>query len=227
MIQFNLLPDVKVEYIKAQQMKRLVMGSAIIATASAFVIFLLLLIAVQGVQRKSMADLDNDIKKYSEELKATPDLDKILTIQNQLASLDGLHEQKPVASRMFGHVQQVTPADVTISDHSIDFNESVMTITGQAPSLDKVNIFVDTLKFATFKAGGADSKKAFTGVVLSQFERDDSGSTYTISLNYDTLLFNSTDEAVLTIPKTVTTRSVVGQPTDIFKRAPIEDNGNN
>lgn len=227
MIQFNLLPDVKVEYVKTQRTKRLVIGSALIATASAFVIFLLLLIAVQGVQRKSISDLDKDIATYSSELQATPDLDKILTIQNQLSALDGLHGQKVVAARMFAHIQQVTPTDVTIADHTVDFTASTMTITGQAPSFDRVNVLVDTLKFATFETGGEENAaKAFSGVVLSEFGRNDNGSSYSISLNFDPTLFSNDSEVKLIIPQNFnTTRSMLGQPTDIFKSSVPEQGG--
>ena len=220
MIQFNLLPDVKIEFVKAQRTKRLVMGVAIIATITSFTVFLLLFMAVQGVQRKSIGDLDADIKKYSSELKSTPDLDKILTIQNQLAVLDGLHDDKVAASRIFGLMQQVTPADVTIADHTVNFEENTMTITGEAPALDKVNTYTDTLKFATFTRDGEESVKAFSAVVLSQFSRDSTGSTYTITLGFDPALFDINQEVKLVVPKTVTTRSVVGQPLDIFKKGP-------
>jgi hypothetical protein len=217
MIQFNLLPDVKIEYVKAQRSKRLVMVSAFIATAASFALFLLLLIVVQGVQKKALNDLSGDIKDYSAELRATPDLDKILTIQSQLGSLGSLHEQKNAASRMFGTIQSVTPSDVTISDHAVDFTEHTMTITGNAPTLDKVNTFLDALKFTTFSKEGEESEKAFSNVVLTQFGRDEQGSTYTVTLNYNEALFDNQQEVTLSVPKTITTRSVIGQPTDIFK----------
>lgn len=219
MIQFNLLPDVKVEYVKAQRTKRLVIGSAIIATVSAFALFLVLLLAVQGVQRKSMSDLEKDIAKYSKELKQTPDLNKILTIQSQLGTLNGLHDQKVMSSRIFGVLQQTTPSEVTISNHVVDYTASTMTIEGQAPSLDRINTFVDSLKFATFEQDDSDSK-AFSDVVLSQFGRSETGSTYSITLTYDPLIFNGTETVKLVVPKTISTRSVLGQPTDIFQKQP-------
>jgi hypothetical protein len=219
MIQFNLLPDVKIEYVKAQRTKRLVIGIALIATITSFAVFVLLLVAVQGVQRKNISDLNDDIQAYSKELKDTPDLDKILTIQNQLGSLSQLHTDKVVTSRTFGLMQQVTPSDVTIGDHFVDYTANTMTITGQAPGLDRVNTFVDTLKFASFKRGDEEEVKAFSGVVLEQFGRDEQGSTYSIKLNYDPTLFSIQEQITLSIPKTVTTRSVLGQPIDIFKRS--------
>jgi hypothetical protein len=221
MIQFNLLPDVKVEYVKAQRTKRLVMGSAIIATLSTFAVFILLLVSVQGVQRGIMNNLQTKIDDSSKKLSDTPDLNKILTIQNQLGALTGLHDGKVVASRTFGLLQQVTPVAVTISDYEVDYTANTMKITGLAPTLDQVNTYSDTLKFATYTADGStEGKKAFSGVVLSQFDRGDKGYTYTILFSYDPLLFNGGTVATLVVPKTVTTLSVMGQPATIFKENP-------
>ena len=95
MIQFNLLPDVKLEYVKAQRTKSTVISASFIAAGSAFAIFLLLFLIVNVVQRKSTSDLNKDIKKYHSQLTSTPDLAKIVTIQSQLKALPGLHEAKP------------------------------------------------------------------------------------------------------------------------------------
>lgn len=218
MIQFNLLPDVKLEYVKAQRTKRLVMSFAVIATVSSFALFMMLFIAVNGVQKNSMDNLNDDVKKYSGQLTAIPGLNKVLTIQNQVGSLDGLHDDKVVTSRMFGLLQQTTPADVTISDYSVDFVANTMTISGEAPSLDKVNTFVDTLKFATFTKDGTADIKAFSDVVMAQFGRSQVGTTYSVTLGYDPALFDGEQDIKLVIPKgTVTTRSVVEQPGALFK----------
>lgn len=218
MIQFNLLPDVKLEYVKAQRTKRLVIGISLIATASTFVIFLLLLLTVQGIQRASINGLSSSIQTASKSLQQTPDLNKILTIQNQLSALSDLHNGKFVASRIFGLMRDATPSDVTISDQAVDFTANTMTITGNAPSLDRVNVFTDTLKFATYTSAG-DSKNAFSQVVLSQFTRNDTGTTYTITLTFDPALFNIDQNASLTIPKTVTTRSITEQPAEVFQKS--------
>lgn len=217
MIQFNLLPDVKLEYVKAQRTKRMVISTAVAAMITTFAIFALLFITVYVVQKKNMNDLNADVAKYTDELKATPDLDKILTVQNQLSSINTLHDEKPVVSRMFQFVNQVTPADVTISQLNVDFALNTMTLTGAAPALDKVNTFVDTLKFATFSGQGGTTTKAFNDVVLAQFSRNDDAASYAISLAYNPAIFSSQQAVTLSVPKTTTTRSVVEQPSDVFK----------
>jgi Tfp pilus assembly protein PilN len=226
MIQFNLLPDVKVEYIKAMRTKRMVIGTAVIVTATTCVIFLLLAAVVYGIQKKSMSNLNDDIKTYSDNLKQTPDLDKILTIQNQLSALTGLHDKKFVVSRLFTYIEQSTPSGVTISDYVADFDANTITVTGAASSLDKVNTFTDTLKFSKYsKDGEAAADKAFTNVVLAQFGKNNDATSYSISMSFDPVLFSNTSEVGLIIPRGATTNSITGQPTEIFKKAPTPTNG--
>lgn len=226
MIQFNLLPDVKLEYVKAQRTKRTVMSMALIATAASFVLFALLFLTVHVVQKTSIKNLDKDIDTYTRELRETPDLNKILTIQNQLGSIGGLHTDKVVASRATTIVEQVTPANVTIGSMLIDYEAGTFTVTGKADGLDKVNTFVDSLKFTTFDTKDEQGQNAFTKVVLSQFTRDDQGTTYTITSAYDPDLFSGRNDIALVVPKTPTTRSILEQPAVLFDRnEPINTQG--
>lgn len=218
MIQFNLLPDVKLEFIKAQRTKRLVVSIATLASIVSIVIFVLLFGIVKGVQQKNLNDLDRDIKARTSKLQNNPDLNKILTIQGQLANLDSLHDAKPIASRLFDFVGQVTPSEVTISNITADFTQNTLSISGAGPSLDSINTYADTLKFTTYTSDKTTSStKAFSNVVLSGFSRGDSQSTYTLTLSFDPTIFNATDKIKLTVPNTITTRSITEQPTDLFK----------
>ncbi len=98
MIQFNLLPDVKLEYIKARRTNRLVIGTSLIVSSAALVIFILLFMTVNVFQKKNITDLTADIKHGSAQLQSIPELNKVLTIQNQLSVLPGIHDQKAIAS---------------------------------------------------------------------------------------------------------------------------------
>jgi len=205
MIQFNLLPDVKAEYIKARRTKRLVIFISTIVGLVSLAIFLLLLVGVDVVQKKQLTDADNKIALYSKQVKDIPDLNKILTVQNQLNTLTDLHDQKAVSSRLFTYIGQVTPTQASISALNIDFTQNIMSITGEAPTLDVVNAYTDTLKATTYKTGSSDtdSTPAFSAVVLSAFGRDSKGATYTITLNFDPEIFSSeNDKVTLTVPKT-------------------------
>ncbi|CAN5385912.1 hypothetical protein BH09PAT4_BH09PAT4_08220 [soil metagenome] len=155
MIQFNLLPDVKLEYIKAQRTKHFVMTVSVLSSVASLVLLITLVLTVNVWQSKTIKDLSGDIKTTSSELKSTKDLNKILTVQSQLGSLDTLHGQKPAGQRLFGYLSQVTPLKATISDVTADFTANTLSITGKAPSLDVVNTFTDALKFTSYGQGEA------------------------------------------------------------------------
>jgi hypothetical protein len=219
MIQFNLLPDVKLEYIKTERVKQLVITLSFLASAAALALLIILVLTVDVWQKKSLHDVSADIKATSNQLESTPDLSKILTVQNQLGQLKGLHDQKYVDSRLFGFLSQVTPTQATISNITTDNTQNTMTISGDAPSLDVVNTFVDGLKFTKYSVTGtADSKNAFSNVVLSTFGRSNQGATYTITLAFDPVIFSNANKVTLNVPDIVTTRSVLEQPSALFNQ---------
>ena len=224
MIQFNLLPAVKVDYIKARRMKRLVIfGSAGAIAASLVILFILFSIVFIG-QNIRLKNLDKSIKKETADIKGRPDINKVLTIQNQLTSIDALHVAKPETGRLFTYVTQVVPSKVTIQSYSLNFAEPNMVFTGQAPTLEEVNKFVDTLKFTTISKNAEDTSnaKAFSQVVLSTFSRDIKGVTFTISLVYDPSIFASEEKDLkLVIPKITTTRSATERPEALFQQNTI------
>ncbi|MBI5357449.1 PilN domain-containing protein [Candidatus Saccharibacteria bacterium] len=205
MIQLNLLPDVKLEYIKARQRKRMVIGTSVIVSGFFITIFILLFIFVRFAQKEHLSNLDEDISKTTQELKSKEDIDKILTIQNQLNSLPALHDQKTISSRLFDYLTQLTPTQATISEVTLDFSENTLSLEGNADQISTVNKFVDTLKFTGFttsEEGVSDDQKdcvlqtidvqgvtnentktcrAFSEVVLQEFSLEAEGGSSTQS----------------------------------------------
>ncbi|HVX23949.1 MAG TPA: hypothetical protein VG992_01240 [Candidatus Saccharimonadales bacterium] len=220
MIQFNLLPDVKLAYLKAERSRRLVMSISAAVTAAALIL-LLLLFSINQLQKKHLADLNRDITTESKKLEQEPQLNKILTVQNQLESLTNMHNTKPAAKRLFTYLNQVTPSKVDISSFNVDFTQHTVTITGTADTLTTVDLYVDTLKFTTYSADNSSQQKAFSSVVLSSFDlssKQNSGqqANYTITFAYNPEIFDITKTVNLVVPNKVTTRSEVDQPTDLF-----------
>ena len=202
MIQFNLLPNVKLEYVKTQHTKRLLTVVSFFVSVGGVALLLLSMFTVDVVQKKSLSDLNGDITKYSGQLKSVNDLDKILTVQNQLSTLTSLHSQKPVTSRLFNYISQVTPSQASLDQLALDFTANTMSIGGTAPSLDVVSTFTDTLKATTYAASGDSTKQpAFSDVVLSSFGRTQSGATFTVSLSFDPAIFNAANNVTLTVPQ--------------------------
>lgn len=215
MIQFNLLPDVKLEFIKARRLKHTVIMISILVSASALTLLVVLSMTVLVFQKKHMDDLTNDIKASKSKLESVQDLDKILTVQNQLNSLPGLHDQKPVTSRLFGYIQQVTPQKVSISTLDLDYETQTLKIKGNADAISTVNKYVDTVKFTDYTLG-TEQKKAFSEVVLSTFTRDDKSATYEITFKFDPAIFDAKNDIKLVVPNTISTRSTTEKPEAIF-----------
>lgn len=219
MIQFNLLPDIKIQYLRARRQKHLVLLASVITIIASLSVMAILISLVFVVQKKSISDLSRDIKAASTELEGTKDLTKMLTVQNQLKALPGLHQGKPVASRIFAYVTQSTPTAASISRLNVDFALQTMIVSGSADTLETVNKFADTLKFTTYHTEDApkDDKRAFSSVVLTTFARDSRGATYTITFKFDPVIFNEAEEVTLVVPNKITTRSQTEQPSALFK----------
>jgi Tfp pilus assembly protein PilN len=215
-VQLNLIPDVKAEYMRAIKLKRMIFGISFIVIAVSFGLVVLLFSYSNGIQKLQLSNQQEDIDKYSKELAAIPDLDKILTIQNQLNSLDPLHADRPVASRLYTYIPQITPPNVFLTRFGIDFDPAVATIEirGTATTQEDVNRFVDTLKFTKYTKGGSDEQmNAFSEVVLANFDASDRGSTFNVTLKYNPELFNGElDNVLLVVPSQITTRSTTERP---------------
>jgi hypothetical protein len=217
-IQFNLLPDIKIQYLKARRQQHLVVLASIVAGIIALTIFVLLLTVVYGLQKKNLNDLNADIKSASQELQATKDLDKILTVQNQLSALPALHDQKVVSSRLFDLLSQVTPASVSINKLNVDWAASTMIIAGSADKLATVNQYTDTLKFTNYSVKNQEGdKRAFSDVVLTSFTRSTADTTYEMNVKFDPAIFLGTNDIKLSVPEIISTRSEVDKPTALFQ----------
>jgi len=200
MIQLNLLPDVKIAYIKARSQRRLVTSISIIVSAAALGICILLFAYVHFAQVKSSNDLSKDITSSSDELSSTKDLNKILTVQNQLLSIDGLHDQKSAVDRLADYIAKTTPTNVKLNQFDVDFTTKKITANGKTGSLDQVNAYVDTLKYMQYVTEEDKTpKKAFSDVVLASFSRGDDGANFSVTFSYDESLFNLKKTITLSI----------------------------
>lgn len=211
MIQFNLLPDVKLKYLRAQRQRRTVSLICMIVTAASIALLVVMFLAGQ-VQQRTLADLTKKVANKSLNLQNKSHLNQALTVQNQLSSLTGLHDAKPAASLLFPDLNKLTPLNADISVLDVDFNAHTVTLKGTADALSTVNKYVDTLKFTTYQVG-KEAKPAFSNVVLSLFDlnkleaSNKHPANYTINFSYDEAIFNITKDYELTVPKLTSTRS--------------------
>jgi Tfp pilus assembly protein PilN len=237
-LQFNLLPDVKQEYLKTKKTKRTVITACVVASAISFFIMLFMITTVYVINKKQLSDADSDIKKYSNQLQGVKNLDKILTIQSQLTSIQSLHQAKHKMSRIYSYLPEITPAHVCIQQLTIDTSGNSMTIQGNSDSQRSVNTFVDTMKFTKYKVDGKDTGQlAFPSVVESQFGISTSATAangassqcqgtvapaaYQLTVQFDPTLFANSSKVDLSVPQgLVTTRSVLDDPSNIFNGDP-------
>jgi ABC-type lipoprotein release transport system permease subunit len=239
MIQINLLPDVKLEYLRARSMKHLVVASSFLVIAVSLSILFILFSYVQGVQRLDIRNLNRDIALNTEELRSVEDLDKILTIQNQLNNLTPLHEQKVVASRLQDYMSRITPGQVTFSELDVNYEAFTIKMIGKAENLRQVNQFIDTMKFTTYIAQTAgvntedesvepvaETGEAFLDVRLAQFNRSQDGANFEIQLSYNPIIFDILYEVELFVPDIISTRSVIERPQTLFQPNPNDNGGN-
>lgn len=249
MIQFNLLPDVKIEYMKAVQKRQIMAFISFVVAGVCITIFVVVFMIVKVQQPKHISDLDKDIKVNVAKLQENKDLDKILTIQNQLNSLPGLHDQKPMTSRIFGYLSQLVPTQATVSEVGISIVDKKLIIKGNADSTATYNKFVDTLKFTQYSDNNDPSNiktgKAFPTVVVTNFSINSSqnqngvttnigGVTFELEANYDEVIFKNTakegsavaNSISLNVPNQVSTRSATQSPSDdLFKQGTNQNNG--
>lgn len=220
MIQFNLLPDVKIQFMKAKRLKRTITLVAVITTGACAVILMALFSVVLIAQPNRLSSLDKSIKSTLSEIKNTGDINKILTIQNQLTVIDKLHSEKPSTERLPLYLTQITPKAVSVQTFSIDYAANTIDVTGQAPSFEEMNKYVDTLKFTTIDKGdgAATNPKAFSQVVLSSYSINEKGAGFSVKFNFDPIIFASNQTKItLVVPKITSTRSETERPTDLFK----------
>lgn len=222
MIEFNLLPNVKLEYLKARRLKRVVIAVSFIIVSAAIGLFVLLILFVDVAQKVKLDDLAKSTASAANQLTGNKNLNGILTIQNQLKTLPSLQAKEPVVSNLYGYLTQVTPNNATISTLSIDFTSNTISIQGSADSLNTITQFVDTLQFTTYNNGSTTGKPAFTNVNLGTFSGPSSSSnsssaSYSITFNYDPVLFTTGNNVKLVIPSEITTRSILDQPNALFK----------
>lgn len=218
-IQFNLLPDVKEQYINTERSRRLVTSIALLASAVSIAIFLLVLFTVDVVQKKQLSDADGQAKQAASQLQKISGIDRVVTVRNQLQTLSGLHQNKHAISRIFLYMPQLTPSSAAIGNMALDLSANTLQISGNADSQATINTFVDTLKYATYKTSNQDSEHpAFSSVVLTSFSVAPGRAGYSINANFDPVLFSNplATPPVLTVKNQVTTRSVIDDPANLL-----------
>ncbi|GEM_PF-248109 len=123
MIEVNLIPDVKKELIRAQIQRNMVVSIAIIASIGAGIAIALIASYVYVAQGLMMSNTDKAITTEFDKLSQVEDLDKMLTIRNQLGTVSTLNKDKLVTSRLYTMLDVIVPHaphSITLSSITVE-----------------------------------------------------------------------------------------------------------
>lgn len=226
MIQLNLLPDLKKEYLKSQKNKGLVISASILVTLSALGLSALLFVYVTFAQQLQIGLMTQDIERKAKELADISDINKYLTIQNQLSSIGSLHDQKGAYSRLFeffGVLNPSPPNNVNLSGAQLITSDKSVMFNGTTASFESLNVFVDTLKNAqvTYTVEGSEEpikESMFEQVFVQNSGLGRSNETQVVSFTvraiYRDAVFSSVnDDVKAEVPAITTTPSATQAPT--------------
>ncbi len=222
MIELNLLPDVKQEFIRTQAQKRVVISLMVVISIAAAALVLLLVFYVYIAQPGFQTIINNDIKDKAAEIdKKKGELTTNLTIQNQLTSITQLHEGKGVYSRFFDYLRSLNPEvpnNIKVSQATIDTTSNTILVDATAKDFHAAAVFQDTLKNAELKYYDPETEKNVEVPLFSQSDiseagigQDEKGASivsFKVALVYEVNAFSWTIKSpVVTVPNKSTTPS--------------------
>lgn len=231
MIEINLIPDVKQEFIHAQRVRLSVITLSVIIgiVAVAIVIVLGLLLGVQSARGYL---LDNSIKDDSAKLADVPDINKTLTIQNQLGKISSIHQSSHVDSRIFSVLTSLANGNgdekVQYSNVAVDTSTDTVTVQAQTPTFNGLDVFKKTLVATNFRYSTEGSSTKQTEPLASDISitnqtqaLDATGKrvvTFTLSFTYteDLLSPQSKNTQIVLPTATNATDSFEGIPSSLF-----------
>lgn len=231
MIEINLVPDVKQELIHAQRVRMSVMSiSTVIGLVAIGVVIVMgLLLGVQGARGLL---LDNSISANSKKLEQVPDINKTLTIQNQLDQIATIHDSEHVNSRIFSVLtslaQNGSEGAIQYSSVAIDSSSNTVTVQAQTPTFNGLDAYKKTLAATQFQYTTSGSSSPTTESLASNIgisnqtqAQDSTGNkvvTFTLSFTYDNALVSPSSQNAKTILPQATnaTDSYKGIPASLF-----------
>lgn len=230
MIKLNLLPDIKREFLKAKRDQARVVSISIFAIMIAVGLSVALAVWVYVVQRVHTDLLTQNIKDNVAEVQKVSDINKYVTIQNQLKNLSSLHDGKNDFSRLLTILPILNPRSPnTIQLTSVDLDDEQHTITLQGQTADFTGLvtFRDIMQNAEVsykvnaEATEITKENLFSDVTIleqgmSKMSSGVSVVSFKITVTYNPAAFkNSSQDVSVAVPKLETTPSKQDSP-DLF-----------
>ncbi|PID33149.1 hypothetical protein CR969_02300 [Candidatus Saccharibacteria bacterium] len=232
MIEINLLPDVKYELLRTRATRNYVTALSILVGVIGIVATLALGF-IFGTQLAAEAWQDGQIKSKSQELLAIEDLNKSVTIQNQLNTINTQHETKKINSRLFevlGAINPAKPNNVKISTVKVNPLENIITIEGSAQNgFIALEVFKKTISNTNVQVGEGEDKisqplASDIQPESTSFGEDAKGRRvlrFTFSFTYPDELFAISEQSVtINTPtgRVDVTDSKLGVPESLFSK---------
>lgn len=191
--EINLVPEVKLQMIKAQKLRNLVLYVCILVSAVSVGV-VVVLFGIKSGQDIAMANQDGKLGTLSAKLMGYEELGDLVTIQAQLDKLSEIQGSKRALSRVFGAMNVMLPQggdSVQLSDLRVDFTTNVLRIEGQADA--RIAPLIDYRVLESFKKGVALTKYDYGNYVdydgntipaWCMVESDADGSAFRSGENY-------------------------------------------
>ena len=162
MIEINLLPDVKRDLIKAQQLRNIVTFVSIIIGDAMLAGVVLLFLTTQG-QQFVMGLKTNEISNKFAEMQKIKEGETAATLRNQLNAIQKIRNASPDTSRLIG---TILPAIQTTGENAVQFSAvnydpetRIVSIEGQAGNgFPALEAFIKTIKYSQIIYGGEGSQ---------------------------------------------------------------------
>lgn len=169
MIEINLIPDVKREFIHAQKMRNAAITLSMLVGAIAVGVVVLVGILL-GAQALHETIARGQVKDQFNKLQSVGNINNVLTIQNQLSKISSINASKTIDSRLFDVLTAISPSspnDIKISNVKLDPTAKTLMIQGSAAN------------------GFAATETMRKTILNTQLESTGSGSSATVPLAQD------------------------------------------
>ena len=166
-ITINLLPDLHQAKLKAKRYRQLAVGSSIVVCSASLGIVLVLFIAVQA-QNVQMDRLKNSIQEKEAIWVGTPNLQKILTTQQNLVFLPQLYKERAYMTKFLNLLGSVSPKDIALQSLDLD-SANTLKVIGRSRNYAAATKFAKALEASNVTLGpgaGRDNLPNFSNINL-------------------------------------------------------------
>ncbi|MCL2085563.1 hypothetical protein FWH09_01360 [Candidatus Saccharibacteria bacterium] len=144
MFEINLIPNVKLQLLRMQKLRNMVIFYSVIVAAAVVGVIVILLLVLGG-EKIASNTMTNTINREFADLSSRPGINEVLTLQNQMENIDILSNDRKILSRIFAFLDvslpgEDTPYYITLSSINYSENTGLIVLEGQSrggfPALD-------------------------------------------------------------------------------------------